>query len=38
MTQDMVYPGECFIGSWEEGVFLGIWMECPEDINKIHLT
>ena len=37
LTQDMVYPGECSMCTWEEGVFFCIWMECPEDINEIHL-
>ena len=37
VTQDFVYPGECSICTWEEGIFLCIWMECPEDINEIHL-
>ena len=30
VTQDVVYPGECSMCTWEEGVFLCIWMECPE--------
>ena len=37
VTQDAVYPRECPICTWEEGVFFWIWMECPEDINEIHL-
>jgi len=36
VTQDMVYPGECFMCTWE-AVFFCIWMECSEDINEIHL-
>ena len=28
MTQDVVYPGECPMCTWEESVFFGIWMEC----------
>ena len=28
MTQDVVYPGECSMSTWEEGVFFCIWMEC----------
>ena len=38
VTQDLVSPGECSMCTWEEGVFFCIWVECPEDINKIHLT
>ena len=30
MTQDVVYPGECFISTWEESIFFCIWIECPE--------
>ena len=37
MTQDVVYPGECYRCTWE-GVFVYIWMVCPEDINEIHLS
>ena len=36
-TQDVVYPGECPMCTWEEGVFFCNWMECPEDIKEIHL-
>ena len=35
VTQDVVYPGECSMCTWEEGVFCCIWMECPEDINEV---
>ena len=35
--QDVVYPGECSMCTWEEGVFFCIWMKCPADINEIHL-
>ena len=28
MTQGVVYPGECSMSTWEEGVFFCIWMEC----------
>ena len=35
MAQDVVYPGECSMCTWEGGVFFCIWMECPEDINEI---
>ena len=38
MTQDVVYPGEYSMSTSEEGVFFCIWMECPEDINEIHLS
>ena len=34
VTQDVVYPGECSMCTWE-GVFFCIWMGCPEDINEI---
>ena len=37
VTQDVVYPGECSMCTWE-GVFFCIWMECPEDMNDIHLS
>ena len=37
VTKDVVYPGECSMCTWEEGVFICIWMECPEDTNEIHL-
>ena len=37
VTQDVVYPGECSMCTWEEGVFFYIWMKCPKDINEIHL-
>ena len=37
VTQDVVYPGECSMCTWGEGIFFCIWMECPEDINEIHL-
>ena len=37
MTQDVVYPAECSMYTREEGVFFYIWMECPKDINEIHL-
>ena len=37
VTQDVVYPGECSMCTWEEGVFC-IWMEYSENINEIHLT
>ena len=37
VTQDVVYPGECSICTWEEGVLFCIWMKCPKDISEIHL-
>ena len=37
VTQDVVYPGECSISTWEEIVFC-IWMECPEHILSIWST
>ena len=36
VTQIVVYPRECSMCTWEEGVFC-IWMEYPVDINEIHL-
>ena len=35
VTQDLVYPGECSMCTWEDCVFSCMWMECPEDINEI---
>ena len=35
-TQDVVYPGECSMCTWEEGVFC-IWMECPK-ISMRHIS
>ena len=32
VTQDVIYPGECSMCTWEEIVFFCIWMEYPEDI------
>ena len=37
MVSFVSYTGECFMHTWEEGVFFCIWKECPEDINEIHL-
>ena len=37
VTQDVFYPGECSMHTWEQGVFFCIWMACPEDINENHL-
>ena len=31
------YPGECSMCTWEEGVFLCIWMEWPQDIDEMDL-
>ena len=33
VTQDVVYPGECSMCTWEECVFFCIWMKSPEDIK-----
>ena len=33
VDQDVIYPGECSVCTWEENVFFCIWMESPEDIN-----
>ena len=32
MTQDMIYPGECSMSTWEGSVFCCFWMECPSSI------
>ena len=37
VIQDVAYPGEWSMRTLEEDVFFCIWMECPEDINEIHL-
>ena len=29
VTQDMIYPGKCYVCSWEESVICCFWMECP---------
>ena len=34
VAQDVVYPQECSMCTWEEGVFFSIWMECTEDIMR----
>ena len=36
VTQNVVYPGECSICTWE-GVFFCTGMEFPKDINEKHL-
>ena len=38
VAQDVVYPGECSMCTWEEGVFFCIWMECPEDIISSNVS
>ena len=38
MTQDVVYPGECSMCTWEIGVVFCIWIECPEVTNEIHVN
>ena len=36
VTQDVVYPGECFMCTWEEGVFFCIYLESPEDTGALY--
>ena len=33
VTQDVIYPGECSMCTWEESVFCCFWVECSININ-----
>ena len=33
VTQDMTYPGERSMSTWEKSVFCCFWMECPINFN-----
>ena len=33
VTQDVIYPGECSMCTWEESVFCHFQVECPININ-----
>ena len=35
VTQDVFYPGECSVCTWEESVFCCFEMECPINIKSI---
>ena len=33
VTQDVIYPGECSVCTWEESEFCQFWVECSININ-----
>ena len=35
VTQDVIYPGECSVCTWEESVFCDFWVECSINIKSV---
>jgi len=36
VTQNVIYPGDYSMCTWEKSVFCCLGLECPEDNNQVH--